>query len=412
MTADPLACPFCNALVAVAPGAAAGERVPCPRCGEAFAPRPGQAASAEIQPAPPAASAAPVVAPDFTLRPVRSPRGKRLTLAAVLGVMGLMAAGGLALALYTVGERRDHDSRLPPPPKKPLSYLFPPRSNPDAPLPETPAEPTPPKLLAALGWLPADTTVIAGVHVAALSEKDRGRLPTALQEVMRLITFNAEDIDHFVVGVKAEDAFPQRTTLVVRTRRPYDADAVRAGLHAESQGRLNGKPVYRFRTEIRGPEKDADLWCADDRTLIVGLFDGRHLRAVPDRPDGIDHLPAAVRELLETRVETAPVWAVGASDDGWKNVNGALEWAGLLSKDGAGRLAKVRGFALSLRTDTATTLDGVLHCADAETAADLKRRADAARPASADWNVDATGPWLTLQLRGGLDDALKALLKQ
>ena len=37
MNPEPATCPYCNALVPLAPGATAGQRVPCPRCGEAFA---------------------------------------------------------------------------------------------------------------------------------------------------------------------------------------------------------------------------------------------------------------------------------------------------------------------------------------------------------------------------------------
>src|SRR5262249_57242183 len=34
MTTEPVTCPYCNALVTVAPGTAGGQRVPCRRCRE------------------------------------------------------------------------------------------------------------------------------------------------------------------------------------------------------------------------------------------------------------------------------------------------------------------------------------------------------------------------------------------
>lgn len=141
MSNEPLACPYCNALVPVAPGAFQGQRVPCPRCGEAFTLRqPPLSGSARVQVIPAAVTAPPGV--DFDVeRRVRAGRYKHLTAAVVLGVMGLMAAVGLAFALYTVPDRRAHDTAMPAPHRRsPLQDL-----------PETPPPAvTPPAALEAL----------------------------------------------------------------------------------------------------------------------------------------------------------------------------------------------------------------------------------------------------------------------
>ncbi len=53
---------------------------------------------------------------DFDVeRRLRAGRNNRITAAAVLGVMGLMAAVGLTYALYSVSDRRVHDTAMPPP---------------------------------------------------------------------------------------------------------------------------------------------------------------------------------------------------------------------------------------------------------------------------------------------------------
>jgi hypothetical protein len=409
MSADPLSCPYCNAYVAVAAGAAAGQRVPCPRCGEAFTLRPSQAPSTAVQSFPAVLPAA--APPDLDLRADRAGRGKRRTLAAVLGGMAVMAAGGLTLALLTVGERRAHDTRLPPQPKKAFSPIIIPPA-------EAPAPPTPPARLAALGWLPADTTLLVGIDVAELRRTDAGREALAAALNLGPVAVKADDlerwtglrpdhIDHAVLGVKADDALPQQTVLVVRTRRPYDADAVRTALGAKPDEDAAGRAIDLFTP--RGTRLRLALWCADDRTLIIGLSP-EHVRAAPDQPaDAAARLPEEVRTLLEQRVDPgAPAWAVGASD-GWKTL--APLALAETPKEQAERLTRVRGFAVSLLPGSPPTLRAELLCADAGTAEALEKQALAARPPGGDWKAVREGDWLSLQLRGGSGELWKALGK-
>src|SRR4051794_454420 len=104
MTSNPVSCPYCNAYVTVPAGTAAGQRVSCPRCGEAFAYR--GAAVGKGTPATPA-SAAYAASPDTGSQPsfagasyVTQPRWSNRAIAfLVLGVMVLMAVGGLTFAL-------------------------------------------------------------------------------------------------------------------------------------------------------------------------------------------------------------------------------------------------------------------------------------------------------------------------
>ncbi len=171
MNNEPLACPYCNALVPLDAGAVVGQRVPCPRCGEAFTLRQPppvgdvfRRASSRRQ------SISTAAGPRRRSRRVhrRLEAGARTTgswQAVVLGVMGLMAAIGLAYALYTQPTRRAYDTALPPPPRRsPLADL-------PAPAPVV----TAPAALEALRWLPPDCTLIAGVQLTELRQTEEGR---------------------------------------------------------------------------------------------------------------------------------------------------------------------------------------------------------------------------------------------
>ena len=296
-------CPYCNAFVPVDPAAKAGQRVPCPRCGEAFTLRQPTVGTNGVQVMPSVLTAPSAV--DFDMhRRLQVGTRKRITAAAVLGVMGLMAAIGLAYALYTVHDRRVHDTAMPPPHhRSPLQDLAMP----------TPAV-TPPAALEALRWLPPDVTVVAGVQVAELRQTDAGR--DLMNHLFRVgkVEINAdllerwtglrpEEIDHIVLGVKADEGIPPSAVLVVRTVRPYNAEAVHSALGAEPAPAVSGKTLYQCKPGDGGLRPF--LWCADERTLVFSLFE-KPLEAVPDKPSaGLERLPADVRMLLEERLDSA-----------------------------------------------------------------------------------------------------------
>jgi len=402
-------CPYCNAHVLIADGAKAGQRVPCPRCGEAFTLRqPPPVGTNGVQVIPPVLTAPPGV--DFDVdRRQRVGSRKRITAAAVLGVMGLMAAVGLAFALYTVHDRRVHDTAMPPPHRRsPLQ---------DLPAP-TPAV-TAPAALEALRWLPAGVTVVAGVQVAELRQTDAGR--DLMDHLFRVgkVEINAdllerwtglkpEEIDHVVLGVKADEGIPPPAVLVVRTVRPFDAEAVRSALGAEPAPAAGGKTLYRCKPGDGGLRPY--LWCADERTLVFGLW-AKQLEAVPDKAAaGLERLPAEVRTLLEERLDSAgPAWVVGHAAD-WRKTAVALLLGGLTEKD-ADLVGHVRDFALQLQAERPAKLLASVRCDDADAARALETRLMTAKPADADWKAAREGPWLTLQLRGDPATFLKDLGK-
>jgi hypothetical protein len=232
--------------------------------------------------------------------------------------MGLMALIGLSYALWTTGFRnKNHQRRLIVNTRKEVAV---------APAAWTPVAPAD---LRSLGYLPADTNVVAAVHVAEILQDPVGRkflqsgrpvpIEWALTRVEEWTGLKPEMLDHVVFGTKlGKDELPQ-LSLVVQTRLPYSqTELARAKLiHGTTPGTYRHKPFYQLR--IR-PVGDLLLWCADDRTLVVLYrFDGTRLEdleAVPEAPRrGSEGLPAPLRRCLEQRVPMGTlIWLVGHLD--------------------------------------------------------------------------------------------------
>ncbi|HZY89460.1 MAG TPA: hypothetical protein VFE78_31855 [Gemmataceae bacterium] len=456
MSAELLTCPYCNAEVTVARGTPAGRRVPCPRCDESFPYRPSEGVTLsppqgpQITAEPPAPEVPAIDTFRFklglllgivgavgavTLAYIRSAdvavivgavaavallwlwffrvrRGNQATAVFVLANMALVAAAGLALALRTQAERRAHDAGLP-------HGRRPSRGQPEPPVQGVPAPPeaVAPDRLAALGYLAPDTSVVAGVHVAELLADDAGK--RLLNDPIKVGSFQfrlgglegwtglrPEEVGHVVVGVKADDPLPPRLNVVVRTRQPYDAAKVRAALKARRAGG-GQKELYRFDGPGGVP---LVLWCADERTLVVGLL-ATHLEAVPLRPrDDLGSLVPELRPILRERMRPAgPVWAAGHAAD-WANTAAAplLE---RLGKDDRDRIRSVRTFGVWLQPGRELTVNAAFRCADPAAARGLGEYAQSRWGKATNLKVVADEGWLTLQLRTDAAAVGKALAR-
>jgi hypothetical protein len=215
----------------------------------------------------------------------------------VVGIMVLMMIVSLFVGLRTVRWRRGHD------PKEPLGYL------------------------------PADTNVVAGLHVGKLLKDRTGQdllmrvrlgptgadLPTLTEE----IGLSLDQINVAVLGLKVDARLVPRLTLVVQTNAPLDQGKLRAGLKDNQLLERNGKNLCKFRLD-RFPF-GATLWCADEYTLVFGL-DPEDLDAVPLSPDtGVEQLSQPVRTLLQDPYgQNAQAWIVGHADHWDQTVVGTL----------------------------------------------------------------------------------------
>jgi hypothetical protein len=373
MNASPT-CPYCNAVVPVPAGARDGQFLPCPRCGERF-PYHGFSAAENGTPPAPGVEAPPPVPDEAMIDRVgeglrRWSKGAVALL--IVGVMVLMAGGGLALALLTQASRRSHDR--PPPPEE-----LPPRVRVVA-----PAD------LAGLGYLPPDTDLVAAVQVAAMLEEPAGQkflqrfrpeallrgqaaegpaLPGNLEEWTGL---GPGDLDSLVAGLKVADkVLPPRFILVARARRAFDEQKVLSALRAEREPG-SGRQLYRFHVERLGQKPV--LWFADDRTLIVALTP-EQLAEVPETPrTGPDHLPAPLQEAIRNRLgDGAQVWAAGHATD-WEKTTVGFLLAIPRARQLLAPLEQIRTFAVGLRFGDGLSLNGAFQCGDAAAAQKLAER--------------------------------------
>ena len=297
--------------------------MPCPRCGELVPPMasdPGGRGGPRL----------PYGEEDRERRgqisPTAAPRvsgwtNRQIGLA-VLGFMAFMAAVGLGYALKTVEFRRSHDK--PEEERLPASVVHP------ADLP-------------GVGYLPDDVQLIAGVRVSAARSSEAARtaltaLGVAMDDAGRVLGVPADDVDHLIVAASLK-ALPPRVTVVARTRRPINMDAVRTALQAGRGSDHNGKTLYDVKLRPKGP--DGLLWFANDRTIVGGLVKENFDR-LPEPPNPyIGRFPGPLPAILRDRVDApALAWAVVhvEPDDPTQNVLVGLlplaaddqaAWAGL-----------------------------------------------------------------------------------
>jgi hypothetical protein len=153
------------------------------------------------------------------------------------------------------------------------------------------------------------------------------------------------------------------------------------------------------------------LWCADERTLILG-FRAEHFASIPDRPArGVEALVEPLRAVIQERMSPGgPLWAVLHTDD-WALPVLKLLLAELKVEDeDLKRLKRVRTLALWVQVDPQVTVRGVCAARDEDSARKLEKRY------LMRWQKKRTGltssrdrEWLTLQWKTDLETLGKAL---
>ena len=204
----------------------------------------------------------------------------------------------------------------------------------------------------------------------------------------------AEQIEQLAVGeIRAEDPIPPCTVLIVRTIRPYDADAVKKALQAEPVAGGGGKALFRCKRQEDGLRPV--LWFADAQTLVFGLIE-KHLDAVPDRPAAdFDALPPQASRSPQ------PTPGRGRAGLGRRLFQGLAQHPrrgvllGALPAKDADLLGRVRSFGVQIDAEPQGHALVVLKC-DSDDAAQVLET----RPTAADGKINRDGPWLTWQRNG------------
>jgi hypothetical protein len=406
-----ITCPYCNATIRVQPGTPSGQRIVCPRCGDSFPLRSQELRTAEqsFSPAPPSSEVQPAVTGITTAEVFANRRrANRVVALLVLGVMVVMAGGGLTFALLTQKDRRAHDTGLTGRPKR-------------SPVPveeEFPMATVPPDKLPALGYLPSGTNLLLAAQFAELVLSPTGK--QLLQDPIKIggeryplgelpgwVGLGSDDVDHVVLGVKFSDAVVPPVYLVVRTREPYDGDALRQRLKGKRIASSSKKVIFSFRSL----QKDFPLfaWMADPQTLVLALASDQ-LDALPSRPhEDLTQLPDDLRAVLKERRELgSPLWAAG--DPRTWSKTASLPFFTRLKKEDLEQLGQVRSFAVWVQPDKVVTIKASFQCKDAAAAHALEQHFRPKEPhPDHPLKTAFDGPWLNLQYQFEADRLAKWL---
>lgn len=361
------------------------------------------------------------------LRYFSRPRSNGATAWFILGNMAAVALLiALPFALSTTAFRRGNDL---PKGVRPDAARF----DADG---KTPEGPVAPADLPALGYLPAESNLLIGLHVAELLHDPAGKtlldqpswapMEAALGQVEKWTGLKKEALDHVALGVQTDQLIP-RLTVAVRTREPYNPASFHVVLDQSKPLKHRDRWLYPLRI---GPLGQGALWCVEPRMLVVALWwDGTRFKEVkevlPLEPRRrLSGFHADIRHVLQKRLRPGtPVWVAGRSVPG--PMLAAILPVARGDKDAGKRFAKVHACALGLRFGDEMTLFGDLACTDAAAARDLRtflegqslpgggtlKVAEAAAPEAGQESEGAPRNWVSFQIRStpeGLRQALRS----
>jgi uncharacterized membrane protein YhaH (DUF805 family) len=237
-----------------------------------------------------------------------------------------------------------------------------------------PAAAVTPAELAALAYLPSDTNVLLGLQVKGALEQPLGQEimerwqagpgEATLAGMAQWTGIELGDLDHIVVSLKVDGSLLPRLRAVVRTRKPYDSDQLRASLKAGRPVTRLEKTVYRF--AVPQTALEAVVWFADDRTLVFALTP-EDLDDVPLKPvEGLARLAAPLQQAVAEMKSGTLLWLAGHSSDWQKNLQGMPFLQ--VPKEMQALLKEVKTFAAWLELTEKANLQLALGCADTEAA--------------------------------------------
>jgi hypothetical protein len=389
-------CPFCNGVLPALPAPPTDKR-PCPRCGEPVPP-----GRWPVDPSATAIASGPPPGP----KPSDVKTANRKTGYIIIGLMAAMAIIGLSYALWTTQLRRSRD------PKKVDRF--------------EPIKDRRPLELTALGYLPKNSQLVAGIHVAEMLNDKAGKqllaeprpalLDWAIQQITRTSALKLEDLDHIVLASAFDAHFPQ-LVMIVKTRPPIDLQKIaearprKSKLHEE-------KPLYEFTLD---PFGEALVWNIDERTLIyvirVDAVGTQHLHGLSATPRKLDEgLSAPLQKAMKERLPRHPyLWAAGRLD----NLGMAKDWLPLIvgARAELASLKEIRIFTLGVEPVEGLTLKGDFQLANAKSAAAFKSllegvRLDGARSQKVESSpANEAEQWVSWQVRGDVS-AMRELLNR
>lgn len=401
-----LHCPHCNAIHPATALEMTQAKIVCPTCGEAFV-NPhftGQADDAGRETALP--------------EPELGRWSNRAIARILIAVMLLSATVGLIYMLLTVDFRRNNDNYhpLPEAPPHPLTAA-------------EDEQPTSPRNLIGLEYLPRDCFVVGGLHVHSLYETAEGKalllhlkqpgFDLGLNQVRQWTGLKLVDLDHLALGIRTREQIPEMF-LVVRTRRRYSRAEVAKVVAPAKPDNWQGRPVYRVKSGLTG---GTQLWLVDPQTIVVHtsilIPHLEDLEAIRVKRSRTAAFSVSITRIIQKHLsQEALLWAVGDLTQ-----NEALKE--LLKLTAPNRkqsplLDQIQMFSLGLRLQKGITIAADIQGTDAEAVQHIESWLKKHPPRDAEIKVVAAPPvaatknaedahWVQAQVRLPLEPALEWL---
>jgi hypothetical protein len=280
----------------------------------------------------------------------------------MLVVMAAMAMVALLFALSTKADRRRRDH----PELERIDSM-------------TRTIPIAPGSLPALGFVPEDSTLIAGLHLAELraDSTSRALLETLLGHVTntgatkleRWTGLGIDEIEHLVLALETErQLLLPSAVLIVQTRAPYNREKLQAALKAGRPITRGTRSLYRF--GLGETAMEGVLWYASEVCFVVSLA-VQDFDSVPVAPNfDSRRFPEAMRLLLNERMTAGtPAWLIGHGIDWDKWLKSPL--VPVLPGDLSSKLASVRTLGFWGQFDQALTWSLELECANTQAVTNL-----------------------------------------
>lgn len=243
--------------------------------------------------------------------------------------------------------------------------------------------------LSTLRYLPADTNLIAGVHVAELMGTSPGReflagsgWPWNWQQLPTWTGLNLQEIKYLLAGVKVDNNLLPRVILIIETIRPFEADKIKAGLKAS-----------------KWPDPEAVRFLSNQ--ILVLALSKKDLQAIPDKITGDEsQLSSPMRNALKERIAPGcQVWAAGHDEKWDKTLVGAYLTS--LSPKERQILTKVQTVAISIRVDERLIVQADFRCTDDSAAIAflhffVQRNSNESKPLK----INQKDSWVSLQANG------------
>ncbi len=384
MTADSSTCPYCNANLPANLQPVSGRGLVCPRCQEVL-PHSAAAATGNEQ------------AADRRFDPARPRPGSMRVAAYVLSLMAVMGGIGFAFAWYTTATRRSRDRMADQTEPEMIRRVV-----------------LAPAALPGLGYIPGDVNILLGLNVAeAAGQEDSLRFLHAMRtlagtaagpKLHSLLTQLWDQVDHVILGVRVEDKLLPRFTLVVRSLRTIDKEAVLRLL--KGQRKEHGeRSIYTFPLESVG--LDGTLWIADDHTLVITRapvdLDPAPLKLSP----GVDRFNSDLQEVFKDSLPTGVLFWLAAATRHGDQVLAPLVQLGALAPADAATLTPLQKLGVWFRVNKKLEMEATADLSNEQAATKFREYLAQRGLASGQAIPALEGKEQTKRLAGQLKESLK-----